>query len=298
MATQVKRGPGRPSRKPEIPPVERRGVVYEAENEDNEMEWVYDSPPAFKALFTYLKSLKAKKILMAFNTDGVVIYAKDHSESSTTVVKIDGEKMNLYYCADVMYIEFSRDLVDKMFMNADKTFHKISITKSETDPDALSFVFEDMILDKESCYRIEVAVCDQIPEEFTMVEEITESPDHFPLEFTLTVKQFEKTITDTITQSPEIDIIKVDGDPLELYFSKAGVTYREVYKDNDKIELTCRLEPGYSFKSQIRLMNIKSLVGSMVTDKVRICCGDDGRLMFRLVIKEEAIIVNSLTESF
>ena len=294
----VKRGPGRPSRKPEVPPVERKGVVSDPEDDDNDIELVYDSPQAFKALFTYLKSLKTRKILLAFHREEVVIYAKDHTETSTTIVKIDGEKMNMYYCADLFYIEMSRDVVDKMFMNADKTFHKISITRSDSDPDALSFVFEDMILSKESCYRIEVAARDHLPEEFAMAEEITETTDKFPLEFTLTVKQFEKTITDTISQSPEIEIIKSDGEPLELFFTKAGITYREVYRDDDKIELTCRLEEGYNFRSQLRLMNIKALVGSMVTDRVRICCGEEGLLMFRLIIKEEAIIVSSLTEAF
>jgi hypothetical protein len=291
----VKRGPGRPSRKPTSPAIAKFGIVNEPEDEENDMELVYDSPQAFKALFTYLKSLKTRTVILSFDPDGIVIYAKDHSEKSITVAYINGNKMNWFYCGDVFCLEFNRDLVDRMFTNVDKTFYKVSVLRNRSDTSALTFMFRDAEIGKDCVYRIPVDVCAQIPEQYVIAEEVVMQPDKFPLEFTLTVKQFEKTIADTISQSPVITIMKSDQCPLEITYTKQRTVYREVYEDDSKIEVVCRLDPGYHFQTHIKLVNIKPLVASMVTEKVRICCGDDGQLLFRLVVRDEAIVVNSLT---
>lgn len=291
----TKRGPGRPSRRPAIPVLDRKGVVEAPDFECSLLELVYDAPQAFKALFTYMKSLKAKVVIMRFDENGITLYARDHTEKSVTIAHINGHKMNWYYCAERFAIELNRENVDKMFMNVDKTFHKISMFIETDEREFLRFAFKDADIDKECNYKIGVNICEFINDHFLAAEEIVKTQFNFPIEFTLTVKQFEKTISDSVGQSDDINIVKSGDLPLEIKYNKGAVTYKEVYRDGTKIDLTCRLDTIVHFSTKVKLINIKPLVGSMVTDKVRICCGEDGRLMFRLVIKEEAVIVNAIT---
>ncbi|NBU05477.1 MAG: hypothetical protein EBT39_03910 [Sphingobacteriia bacterium] len=64
----------------------------------------------------------------------------------------------------------------------------------------------------------------------------------------------------------------------------------------EKIKLRSNIQENEIFRTTIKILNIKSLAASMVTDDIRILCREDADILFRSAIDEKAIVVSTITK--
>jgi hypothetical protein len=184
-----------------------------------------------------------------------------------------------------------------MFAAIDKTLFKITALQAQDDPNSITFIFKDAEIDKECNYKVTLSAFAPDPELYEAEADLT--PDGllraFPIEFTLTAKQFKKTIGDAANYSDTITFEKLGAHPLQLTYAKSNVLYNEVYRSDAKIGLRAAIGDGATFRATVRVANVKSLASSMVTDDVRILCREEGDILFRSAFDAQALVVSTLT---
>jgi len=299
MNTQTKRkGPGRPSIKQPPPPLERRGIVDSPKDPNNRLELAFGDPLVFKSLFTYFKNIKAREIHVHCDKNGMTFYTRDHSKTSRIIAEVLGAHVNWYYCEGDFWLGMNRESIEKIFSSIDKTFFKITIIQTYDDIDSLMFIFKDPDIDKECNYKISLSIYSPDEELYEINKLITPESlsTNFPIEFTLSAKQFKKSISDASNFSDTITFEKLGVHPLQLTYSKSNLIYNEVYRSNEKIHLRSSIAENEIFRTTIKLLNIKSLAASMVTDDVRILCREDADILFRSAIDEKALVVSTITK--
>jgi hypothetical protein len=297
-AAAKRRGPGRPPSKPPAPALERKGIVDAPNDPSNRLEFVYGDPTVFKSLFTYFKNIKAREIHLRCAPQGLTFFTRDHSKTSRVVAHVAGEHVNHHYCEDEFWLGINRENVEKMFASIDKTFYKITIIHTHEDANSLTFVFKDAEIDKECNYKMTLST--YAPDMELREAEQTLSPETlveaFPIEFTLTAKQFKKSVSDASNYSDIFTFEKLGLYPLQLTYVRSSVVYNEVYRTASKIKLRSAVTEGDTFRCTIKIANVKSLAASMVTDDVRILCRQDADILFRSAIDAKALVVSTLTK--
>jgi hypothetical protein len=198
VQNQKRKGPGRPSIRSTPPPLESRGVVDSPKDPNNRLEFVYGNPLIFKALFTYFKNIKARDIHLKCHKGGLTFYTRDHSKTSRIVAEVSGAHVNWHYCEGEYWLGINRDSIEKIFSSIDKTFFKITIIQTHDDIDSLLFIFKDADIDKECNYKISLSTYPADEELYEIDKLVTPQAllINFPIEFTLTAKQFKKSISD------------------------------------------------------------------------------------------------------
>ena len=291
-----RRGPGRHPIKPRAPALDCKGVVDSPCDPQNRLECVYGDPSVFKALFTYFKNLKAREIHLRCTPTELTFFTRDHSKTSRVVAVVVGEHVNWHYCDSTFWLGINREQVEKLFASIDKTFFKITITQKHENPTALEIEFKDADIDKDCTYR--VALSAYLPDEDLYEAEHALTAEalktQFPVEFTLTAKQFKKTVIDASNYSETVTIEKVGQHPLQITYARSGMMYNEVYRTGDKIKLRSSVIAGDVFRATVKVANVKSLASSMVTDDVRILCRQDKDLVFRSALDAKALVVSTL----
>jgi hypothetical protein len=296
-AAPKRRGPGRPPSKPPAPPLEKKGIVDSPRDSNNRLEFVYGDPTVFKALFTYFKNIKARDIYLRCSPAGLTFFARDHSKISRVVAVVAGEHVNWHYCEGEFWLGINRDHVEKMFAAIDKTFFKITIIQTQDDTNSLTLIFKDAEIDKECNYKVTLSA--YAPDEDLYEAERTLTAEglvaNVPIEFTLTAKQFKKSIGDASNYSDTVTFEKLGAHPLQLTYNKSSMMYNEVYRSADKIHLRSAVADGGTFRCTVKIANVKSLASSMVTDDVRILCREEGDILFRSAIDAKALVVSTMT---
>lgn len=292
--TMKRRGPGRPPSKPPAPSLDKKGVVNLPKDSNNRLEFVYSDPSIFKSLFVYFKNIKAREIHLRCSPDGLTFFARDHSKTSRIFATIPGEHVNWYYCESTFWLGINRDNIEKIFSSIDKTFFKIVLIQTHDDHNSLIIIFKDSEIEKECNYKIILSSYSE-DEDLYDAENVIKN-DGFLIEFTLTAKQFKKTINDASNYSETITFEKISENPLQLTYAKSNIVYSEIYRSDDKIFLKSNVGENSTFRATVKLNNIKSLASSMVTDEIRILCRSDEDILFRSVIDTKSLIVNTLTK--
>jgi len=294
-----KRGPGRPPSKPPAPPLPMRGIVNEPRDPMSKMEFVYHDPNTFKNLFTYFKNLKARNILMRYSPNGITYFTRDYRNNCKVRAHFSGKDVNWYYCKETFWLSMNRENAEKVFSSINKTFHKITILFREEDTDNLLIVFRDAEIDKECQYKIMLSNYEE-DEDLVMCEsQLSEkSLASYPIKFTLTSRQFKKSINDALSHNKVMNIEKIGDRPLHFTATKVNsCVYHEIYKNPTKIKLESLVKSNESFRCPINLDNIKSLASSIVTDDVVIMCRESEDLLVRSVLDSQAIIINTFIKT-
>lgn len=289
-----RRGPGRPPSKPPVPLIDKKGVVNESKDSNNRLEFIYSDPSIFKSLFIYFKNIKAREIHLRCSPTGLTFFTRDHSKTSRICATIPGKHINWYFCEDTFWIGINRDNVEKIFASIDKTFFTIVIIQTIDDPNSLLIIFKDSEIEKECSYKIVLSSFNE-DEELYESESLIKNNDYL-IEFTLTAKQFKKTINDAFNYSETITFEKISNNPLQLNYAKSNIVYNEIYKSDEKIMLKSNLQLNNTFRATIKINHIKSLASSMVTDEIKILCRPDEDILFQSIIDSKALTVNTLTK--
>jgi hypothetical protein len=212
---------------------------------------------------------------------------------------VAGEHINWYYCDSEFWISINRENVEKMFNAVDKTFWKMTIVYTFEDEKNINFIFKDADIDKECHYKIILST--RTPDEDLYSAEEILSPEYiqenFPVAFTLSSRQFKKSVIDALNYSATIAFEKIGDHPLQLTYNTSTARYCEVYRSPSKINLFSTVPANTAFRAVANLGNLKALASSMVTDSIRIFCRSQGDLLFQSAINEKALVVSCLTKS-
>ena len=297
MEPPRRRGPGRPPHKPQVPALPKNGIVETPMDDDNIIEFVSVEPMIFKSLFVYFKNLKSRDIHIKFRKSDITFLTRDHMMTSRVIATINCKDVNWYFCKQDVCVALNRENTEKLFMNIDKTFHKLNIEFRNYDQDYLWFIFRDHSLSKECQYKIPLTPIAADPDLFELENEVTkgEIDSKFPLQFTLSSKQFKKTISDASSYSDFIIIEKNSIDPrLLIKYDQHNMGYRECYHDGHAIKLLANVR---DFECMIKLSNIRSLASSMVTDNISIMCRDNNDVLLKSDIDEKLMVVYTYLKS-
>jgi hypothetical protein len=289
-----RRGPGRPPSKLPVPLIDKNGIVDEPKDPSNRIEFVYSDPSIFKSLFTYFKNIKAREIHLRCDPNGLTFFARDHSKTSRIFANVPCKNVNWYYCNGTYWLGINRENIEKIFSSIDKTFFKIVIIQTHEDPNSLTIIFKDSEIEKECKYKI-------ILSSFSEDDDLYEAEkigNDFMIEFTLTAKQFKKTVNDVSNYSETITFEKIGLNPLHVTYAKSNIIYNEVYRSSEKIFLKSNVGSNTSFRATIKVNNIKSLASSMVTDEIKILCKSDEDILFKSIIDTNSLVVNTLTKLY
>jgi len=291
----AKRPRGRPPSKPQPPPLKKEGIRSSPDDPNNRLEVAYDNPVIFKKLFAYFKNIKAQIIHVRCSPTGITFFTRDHSKKARVVAYVAGEHLNWYYCDGEDAFGINKEGVEKLFNTIDNSFSKITFIKEYERPNNFSIIFKDESLDKECCYSIDLSHCQRDPE-LLETEQLLDPAtllERFPLEFTLTAKQFKKSISDACNYAAYATIERIGKHPLTLTYNRQGLFYRESYYSEEKIRFRSSVSEGETFQCVFNVANVKAIATSMVTDDVRIMCLPSGDILFRSAIDAKALVVNT-----
>jgi hypothetical protein len=294
-AKEKRRGPGRPPTRPPIPPVVKYGIVDSPKCSEHNIEFVFEEPMIFKSIFAYFKNLHTHDIYMRCNKEGLTLFAWDHSKASRVVIKFKGSNSILWFCDKETWIGLNRAFVEKIFASIDKSFSTISIYQDTESPDSITISFEDSEIKKECNYCIKTTHLER-DDELRSAELLTSADMKYKIEFTLTSKQFKKSVLDAINYTGTITYDKIDGYPLRLMHNRVEMDFSEIYNDAEKIKLKTNLKEHEHFQCDVRLANIKSLATSMVTDNVCIACDGDNYMMLRSLFENQSVSVDTIVD--
>jgi hypothetical protein len=174
----------------------------------------------------------------------------------------------------------------------------MTIIQTQDDTNSIIFIFKDAEIDKECNYKVTLSA--YAPDDDLYEAENTLTTEglitNFPIEFTLTAKQFKKSISDASNYSDTITFEKLGIHPLQLTYNKSNMMYNEVYRSAEKVNLRSAVSEGNTFRCTVKIANVKSLASSMVTDDVRILCREEGDILFRSAIDAKALVVSTMTK--
>ena len=291
----TRKKPGRPPSRKTAPPLANAGIVQTPENPENQLEFKHSNPNAFKTLFSYLKNIKALEIHLKCDSNSLTFFARDRCKTSRIVTKIDCNNVYRYYCEKECWIYLNRDKLEKIFSSIDKTFCLITLQQSKTNLGTLSITFNDFGLDKECAYRVVLSNFEIDEDLYEAEREV--NAKKFPVQFTLTSKQFKKSIGDASNHSDCFSYEKFGNYPLQLTCSKPNFTYVESYLNDKKINCVSTVQENTMFRCKMKVQNIKPLSTSLVTDEVRIFCCEEGDVLFRSSFDEKKFMtLNILTK--
>ena len=276
MSKPEKKGPGRPPKHPPAPSVEKLGVIDVAAVDYHVLELSYDNPQDFKSIFNYFKSIKAEEIHVVCDKQGMKIYARDHSNTSTTIVVIDGANMNTYFCKEEsLTFGLNRARVEKLFASIDKDFYTIELSMNRHERDRMEILLKNSTISKDCRYDVFLTNYPLDHERYSCADMLSEeTAKTFRLSFRLSSKDFKKTVTDISNYSTSMTIEKFGTKPLQITYTKENkLQYAESYRDPDKIFLVHDLKVNESFVCTLDDISVaKSITSCASVSETKISC--------------------------
>ena len=291
ILSEKRRKPGRPTKKIEGPEIEVAGIISSPDDDNNQIELIYNRPIDFKQLFTFFKSIKAQTLFLHFMRDRFRIFVYDATKNNRFVVEFDCNKLNSYYCntQDTLILVLNYENVEKIFNSIDKNCYKMCIIY-QRDDDRLSISFIDNEMGKKCSYKVNLSFYELNPELYAALDYL--NPDLYPLSFQLTTKSFKQTIQKVQPYSDNLVIIKLGDNHLNISFSELTVCFVETYSDRDRIHLISNIESTQLFKCRVKISRLTSLANAMITDSVQLYCREKDSILAKF--KYNVITINAI----
>jgi len=292
--TTVKRGPGRPPKNQKKEPLPRKGIQRSPQNPDSFVEVLYDQPVIMKKIFSFFKSVAAAEIQMIFRPKDIIFYAIDHNEKTRIRVRVDAEKLNFYYCRDILDVGISQKEMEMILNKVDKDYSSIVILSDiSTTRRNLTLVFENDIQIDE-LHRIDlIAAYNKMEDESAFTDE------DYTIKFTFPGKYFKKTVSDIKSMSSQLSITQEDNEsPLifEYLTENKRIQSKHTVKDSSKIKLESNLADGETFRVDVCIDYLKPISSSQIADDITILVDENKSFMTKAYIDGGTIEIKTLTE--
>ena len=289
-----KKGPGRPRKNPKKEPIPRKGISDNPLDKGNLMEILYDSPIYLKKVIIFFKSLAASHIQIVFKKDCMIFYAYDHYKKSKIQVKINGNKLNHYYCEKELDIGINCKDLELILNKVDKEYNSIImiISKNSYQKNIIFILENEIQID-------EIHTIDVIGQYIHMTDEKEFDNDNYMIEFTLPGRYFRKTINDIKSLSSQLSIQQEDNThPLEFGYNSQNkkIRSKHILKNTNKLNLISKLKNNNSFRIDIKIDYIKPISSSLLSEKIKILVDENRKFTTHSEIDNGTIILKTLTE--
>lgn len=295
----IKRSVGRPRLTAKAQPIERKGILDKAENDDNILEFSYDNVSVFKKLFSLLKLMNVKEINIQFNNAYTRIFGIDHLEKNLINIKINANKLNHYFCEFPVNITLDPKNLDKITQKIDKNYTLFSmILKRNTYRNNLIIILNNKLLSIDESHIINLI--ENVSDLNSLYDKAIDY-NIYPIKFELPGKYFKKLIGDISIFSEIFTIEKDNSTPLRFVYKNMNNTIKgyNYCNDNSKINLKSELSDETIFSVSVRIDYIKSLSNSLLSEKVQIYADNEKDLVFTCVIDSgtfEVIIYTTINK--
>ena len=289
-----KKGPGRPRKVPHQEEIPRMGLLMKPVNAEAYIEFMHDNPTLFKKIITFFKSTATHVIQFIFRQTEVIMYAKDHFGESKIRVRIDGTKINKYYCRDVLDIGVPLKDLEMLFNKVDRDYKSMILySKIGSTQKNITLSFKnDMSID-------EIHTIDLIGQYNHMDNEHEFIDEDYMIKFEWPNKYFRKTINDIRMLSTQLSITQDHyTQPLSFEYVSENKKVHSKYNASDpkKIKLESRLRDDDTFRIDIKLDHLKSISSSHIADDIAILIDENKKLMTKAYIdKNNAIEIKTIT---
>lgn len=288
-----KKRPGRPRATPVKQAIPRKGIAETPTDEDSVIEFLYDSPILLKKIITFFKSVAATHIQILFRLHDIIIYSQDHHKQSTIYIKIQGSKINHYYCKNILDIGVRVKDLESILNKVDKDYSSIILLSTiENNQKSITIILENDIQIDET-HTIEV-----VGQYLHLDNEIEFEDENYMISFDWPGKYFRKTINDIKTIAVQLNIVQEDkNSPLEICYisSNKKIHSRHIVKKPAKINLVSNLHDHASFRIGMKVENIKPISSAHIADEIKILIDENKKLMTKSFIDNKTIEIKTLT---
>jgi hypothetical protein len=289
-----KKGPGRPRKVPKKSPTPRKGISTTPMDAENIVEFVYDAPIVIKRLVSFFRSVSSIQIQIIFRSTEVIFYAEDHLKKSQIRIKIDGSKLNHYYCKQTLNVAVSCLDLDKPMNKVDKEYTNIIIASSqENSQKNLTIILKnDIQID-------EVHTIELVGLTNPLLDESPFNTDAYAIQFELPGRAFRKMMTDINAISKQM-WIKMDDPEAEMEFGYISgnrkIKSRHVVKDKNKIKLSSTMKADESFRIDLKVDYVKTISSAHIAEYITIMCDEKKPFTTRAYIDDRTIEIRTITE--
>lgn len=276
-----RKGPGRPRKEQPTRQFEINGIVNEPKDKENVLEVVYHNPKIFKKLFALYRSYTSSEIYIHFNADHILFSALDHTGKITMLPKIFCNKLNHYYCKEPKKIRVKREEIDKIFQTIDKQHQRISFLIKELHKSVIYIILYDSEMDNDDNYEL-----DTIPYIENPKIKYNITGEGYPVVFTWPSKHFKKRINDIDRVKTKTFTIEMEknGKLLIKYDKTKMLSLDSIYKDNNKIKLTCELPEDDMLSVPIEVKNIKNLSQTNIGEEITVYVDKEKPILFKSIL--------------
>jgi hypothetical protein len=289
-----KKKPGRPRKTPLREPRPRNGIVSQAKDESNAVEFLYDKPLIFKKLWQYFKLMAVDKIQIIFRAHEIILWSEDHHKKSKMRIKINADKINHYFCTEELDIGMTCKNPELIMSTIDKTYTSIVfLSKKNYSQKDIRIILKNEIEIDES-HRIElIGEYDRISNENMFLDK------DYTIKFELPGRYFKKMISDIRAFSDQITI-RQDGvnEPLIFEYTKQDkkVKSYHIVRNNKNISFTSKLKNDETFRLSFKIDYVKPISAALLSENIVIYAHENKPLMFSIFMDKNTIELKILTE--
>jgi hypothetical protein len=298
----VKKGPGRPKKRVIRKYIPKIGIVNEPCNISlnnshpsmvNALEIVYDNPTMFKKIFQLYSMMDAESVRLRFEKNYIKIFATDHTGKNKIYTKIYSNRLNRYYCENVLEVGCETRRIDKKLATLTKDHGEIHIytdRRSKNSAITISLINDEM--QEESVDFMEI---NDIEDYNWDVEDILKKEISYPVKFTVPSKYFKKKISDFSKGCEILRIEKTGNEYLRFNYThgdKKG-KHDSYYKDHAKIRLDCSIEEDDIFSTSVCVDDIQPFSSALISDEVHISADKFNDLILSAYLDQDEFVEDS-----
>lgn len=287
---KVKKKPGRPKKNPDKIQIPRNGIIDKPKYETNIMELKYDSPIIFKLIFNLFKQMAVKEIKLEFDIKYIKIKSSDHLDKNFNLLTINGNKLNKYYCKFPFSIIINPKELDKVFHKIDKKIYDSIniISQHNTMNESISIILKNKSISSQEIHIINLMESSEYNIERNI---INNNYNNYPIKFRLHYNYFKKLIKDIALFNEDsheqiFTIERFDKYPLQISYHTMTKTIKaiNIFKDPSKIKLETTLDQDDLFSVSARIIDIKPISRSLISDYIYIYVDKEKDLVFKMII--------------
>jgi hypothetical protein len=289
VVVEQKRAPGRPKKGPSKKPLPREGISIKPVYDSNVMELKYETPVIFKKIFNLCKQMAVKNIKIEFDINFIKMKSSDHFNKNYNLLTINCSKLNHYYCKFPFSITVNSKNIETVFQKIDKNYDSITMASKEASlRESIYIIFNNRQVSSEECHIINL-----VENTEQAVEKSIDKLEYqkYPIKFELSSKFFKKIISDIAsfnqdTHEQIFTIEKMENIPLQFKYYTAAKTIQAytIFKDVDKIKLVSTIKDDDIFSVSIKIVNIKPLSNSPISDIITFYVDQYKDIVFKLDI--------------
>ena len=289
-----KKKPGRPRKMPLREPRPRNGIVSQAKDNSNIIEFLYDKPLIFKKLWQYFKLMAVDKIQLIFRKKEIILWGEDHHKKSKMRIKINADKINHYFCPEELDIGMTCKNPELIMSTIDKTYTSIVfLSKQNYAQKDVRIILKNEIEIDES-HRIElIGEYDKISNENMFLDK------EYTIKFELPGRYFKKMISDIRAFSDQITIRQDScSDPLIFEYTKQDkkVKSYHIVRNNKNISFTSKLKDDETFRLSFKIDYVKPISAALMSESIIVYAHENKPLMFSILMDKSTVELKILTE--